>query len=82
MTDPDWQGFRRAPDGVLCFDGYAVFGHILPRIMVENFACYADGSPVEETGETSAVGAYQRKALVVEWLGQGCVVAFGAPRLR
>lgn len=80
-VDPEWRGFRRH-EGRLYWNGWSIFGHILPLIGVVTFPCYADGSPVEEIGATTIVGAYERRALVIEWLGHGVVVAFGGLTLR
>lgn len=74
---PEWRGLRRH-EGRLYWNGWAVFGHILPLIAVVSFPCYADGSPVEEIGATTIVGAYQRSAFVIEWLGRGLCAPFGA----
>lgn len=72
----------RAPTGEVLIFGWALFGHILPRIQFERFPCYPNGEPVEEVGETSVVGSYQRDAFVIEWAGHGTCIAFGKPEKR
>ncbi|WP_137803428.1 hypothetical protein [Caulobacter sp. 3R27C2-B] len=67
----------RDPSGVILVAGWALFGHILPRITIERFPCYADGEPVEQVGDTPVCGAYERRALILEWLGRGLAMAFG-----
>jgi len=80
--DPEYRGFKRSHDGILLFYGYAVFGHIFPRVEVCWFPCYADGEPVREVGETSIVSTYEREAFIFEWLGVGLSLAFGKQRRK
>lgn len=72
----------RGPHGEILIAGWALFGHILPRIQFENFPCYPNGEPVEAVGDTNIVGAYERAAFVIEWAGRGTCIAFGQPRKR
>lgn len=72
----------RGAQGELLIYGWALFGHILPRIQFEHFPCYPNGEPVDEVGETGVVGAYQREAFVIEWAGKGTCIAFGKPEKR
>ena len=76
-VDPDWRGFRRDPMGSLCWNGWAVFGHILPRVGFEVMPCYASGEPVDVIGDGQPLPPYGRVVFVVEWLGRG--ISFGAP---
>lgn len=77
MTDPDYRGFRRGPDGEWLFDGWAVFGHILPRLAVVMFPCHRDGETVDALGDVLTMAAFKRRGLVIEWLGAGVCFAFG-----
>lgn len=72
----------RGAAGEILINGWALFGHILPRIQFERFPCYPNGEPVEAVGETSVVGSYEREAFVIEWLGMGTCIAFGKPEKR
>lgn len=67
----------RHPSGVILVAGWALFGHILPRIMIERFPCYADGEPVNQVGDAPDYGAFERRTLVFEWFGRGLAMAFG-----
>ena len=74
--DPVWKGFVTDPEtGRLYFYGWAVFGHILPRVWVDAFPCYRDGDTamcIEDGGESDAC-PFLRKCLVTEWFGLGYV---------
>lgn len=82
MVDPEWRGFRRGPHGELCWNGWAVFGHILPHAGLVDFPCYANGVTADEIGAAAETCAYQRKGLVIEWLGRGLCLALGDIRPR
>jgi|GEM_PF-1823095 len=81
MIDDDQRGFRRGPDGELLFYGWAVFGHILPRVGAMDFPCYANGVTAEAIGAAPVTCAYRRRGVVIEWLGRGLCFAFGRVRL-
>ena len=84
MVENEWAGFRRAPDGTLCLNGWAVFGHILPRFALLMFPCFADGVTVDEIGDAPDFAAFERLGFCIEWLGAGFCVAIGdvEPRAR
>lgn len=77
MIDPECRGLRRGPDGALYFDGWRVFGHILPVFTLMMFPCYADGVAAEEIGGAPETAAFERLGFVVGWLGYGLCVALG-----
>ncbi len=84
MVEDEWRGFRRAPSGALCFYGWAVFGHILPRVFLAMFPCYANGETVDAIGAAPDTAGYERMGFVVEWFGKGLCIALGdvEPRIR
>lgn len=71
FTTPNWLGFHRAPDGTLLWLGWAVFGHILPRIGWQDFPCHEDGTPFDGLGDGYDGAKFVRTAFVAEWLGWG-----------
>ncbi len=82
MGSSDWRGVERGPDGEILIWGWALFGHILPRIGLFDFPCFRDGEPVEALGDTPAVAGFVRSGFAVEWFGRGLCVAFGPVRPR
>lgn len=77
MKCDDRRVFSRAPDGTWLFCGWAVFGHILPRLGLQMFPCYADGETSEAIGAAPDVCAFERLGVVIEWFGAGLCIAFG-----
>lgn len=73
MIDPEWKGFRRAPDGTLCWDGWAVFGHILPRIGFLPHPRNWHGELAGEAGDVEHPG-FEVEVLCLEWLGRGFAI--------
>lgn len=82
QIDPDWRGLRRGPDGELLWNGSAIFGHMLPRLGMVDFPCFADGETVDAIGAATCSAAFVRRGFVVEWLGAGLCLAFGQVRPR
>lgn len=82
--DPEWRGLKRAPDGSLVFYGWAVFGHILPRLHLAMFPCYADGETADAIGAAPEACGFERQGFVIEWFGRGLCIALGdvTPRVR
>ena len=74
---PENKLFSRGPHGEFQISGWALFGHILPRIHFEMFPCSWDGEPALDDDP----GGYQREALVLEWFGVGTCIAFGKPEV-
>jgi hypothetical protein len=84
MIDDEWRGLRRGPDDALYFDGWRIFGYILPMVSLVMFPCYADGVTVDEVGDAPDVAAFERLGVIFEWLGKGLCIAIGdvLPRAR
>jgi hypothetical protein len=68
-------GFEVGPNGTWLFCGWAVFGHILPRIGFHEHPCTSAGEPLDELDEDIAANwPHFRTVFAIEWLGDGLAI--------